>query len=188
MALMGNEITEKWNWLVDSYVHSANSCVSPHQSQETMTLSKAVSDVPPESISPSTTGQFSKFSINQDRPAKRRRNAKEAEPAGPSPSSSSPGGSSAAASQAEKDAAKNKDGSAAIATRSCAECRRMKLKCDRIFPCKTCVRRGLEGICPDGKFHPSKCSIPEQLEILESRFSCHWTGNTICPRKHPGTP
>ncbi|KAL5514162.1 hypothetical protein ACEPAG_2250 [Sanghuangporus baumii] len=114
---------------------------------ESMTLSKTASDAA-ESTSPNTSGQYSKFSINQDRPAKRRRNAREAE-AGPSSSSSAPG-SSAGVSQAEKDVVKNKDGSVPVAARSCAECRRMKLKCDRIFPCKTCVRRGLEGICPEG--------------------------------------
>ncbi|KAI5120441.1 hypothetical protein M0805_009903 [Coniferiporia weirii] len=35
-------------------------------------------------------------------------------------------------------------------SKSCAECRRMKLKCNRVFPCHTCVKRGLEGICPEG--------------------------------------
>ncbi|KAL5476664.1 hypothetical protein ACEPAI_2850 [Sanghuangporus weigelae] len=123
------------------------SLLSTIVTQESMTLSKTASDAA-ESTSPNTSGQFSKFSINQDRPAKRRRNAKEAE-AGPSSPSSAPG-SSAGVSQAEKDAVKNKDSSVSVATRSCAECRRMKLKCDRIFPCKTCVRRGLEGICPEG--------------------------------------
>ncbi|PVG02743.1 hypothetical protein CPB86DRAFT_696924 [Serendipita vermifera] len=35
--------------------------------------------------------------------------------------------------------------------RSCAECRRLKLKCDRNVPCGACVRRGCPSICPDGK-------------------------------------
>lgn len=84
-------------------------------------------------------GQFSKFSVNrdQDRPKKRKRNTKSAKAqAGPS------------LSGAEKE----RSDDVRKATRSCAECKRMKLKCDRVFPCTTCVKRGLEGICPDGAF------------------------------------
>ncbi|KAJ7229993.1 fungal-specific transcription factor domain-containing protein [Mycena pura] len=33
---------------------------------------------------------------------------------------------------------------------SCAECRRLKLKCDKAVPCGSCVRRGCESICPCG--------------------------------------
>ncbi|KAK0212795.1 fungal-specific transcription factor domain-containing protein [Desarmillaria ectypa] len=33
---------------------------------------------------------------------------------------------------------------------SCAECRRLKLKCDKHVPCASCVRRGCESICPTG--------------------------------------
>ncbi|KAI3612460.1 hypothetical protein WG66_009912 [Moniliophthora roreri] len=33
---------------------------------------------------------------------------------------------------------------------SCAECRRLKLKCDKRIPCSTCVRRGCPSICPNG--------------------------------------
>ncbi|KZP23740.1 hypothetical protein FIBSPDRAFT_444664 [Athelia psychrophila] len=39
---------------------------------------------------------------------------------------------------------------------SCAECRRSKIKCDRIFPCQSCIRRGCDNICPDGTLAPSK--------------------------------
>ncbi|KIJ46070.1 hypothetical protein M422DRAFT_250500 [Sphaerobolus stellatus SS14] len=57
---------------------------------------------------------------------------------------------------------------------SCAECKRLKLKCDRAsdvdselaralfagqFPCKNCVKRGMQAICPDG-------SIPARPKIL----------------------
>ncbi|WWC72368.1 uncharacterized protein I206_106330 [Kwoniella pini CBS 10737] len=34
---------------------------------------------------------------------------------------------------------------------SCAECRRLKLKCELIFPCNHCVKRGLASICPEGE-------------------------------------
>ncbi|KAJ7583411.1 hypothetical protein C8J56DRAFT_953962 [Mycena floridula] len=35
--------------------------------------------------------------------------------------------------------------------KSCNECRRSKLKCDRVFPCSACIRRGCASICPDGR-------------------------------------
>lgn len=34
---------------------------------------------------------------------------------------------------------------------SCAECRRLKLKCNRVWPCSSCIRRGVEQICPNGE-------------------------------------
>ncbi|TFK37395.1 fungal-specific transcription factor domain-containing protein [Crucibulum laeve] len=33
---------------------------------------------------------------------------------------------------------------------SCAECRRLKLRCDKKVPCGSCCRRGCESICPCG--------------------------------------
>ncbi|KAJ7132076.1 fungal-specific transcription factor domain-containing protein [Mycena epipterygia] len=33
---------------------------------------------------------------------------------------------------------------------SCAECRRLKLRCDRSIPCGSCIKRGCGAICPDG--------------------------------------
>ncbi|KZP23762.1 hypothetical protein FIBSPDRAFT_930268 [Athelia psychrophila] len=39
---------------------------------------------------------------------------------------------------------------------ACAECRRSKIKCDRIFPCQSCIRRGCDNICPDGTLAPTK--------------------------------
>ncbi|KAF7313707.1 Zn(2)-C6 fungal-type domain-containing protein [Mycena chlorophos] len=33
---------------------------------------------------------------------------------------------------------------------SCAECRRLKLKCDKKLPCSSCVRRGCPSLCPLG--------------------------------------
>ncbi|KZV85592.1 hypothetical protein EXIGLDRAFT_653952 [Exidia glandulosa HHB12029] len=33
---------------------------------------------------------------------------------------------------------------------SCAECRRLKLKCDRRLPCSSCSKRGCAAICPNG--------------------------------------
>ncbi|KIJ65704.1 hypothetical protein HYDPIDRAFT_110852 [Hydnomerulius pinastri MD-312] len=39
---------------------------------------------------------------------------------------------------------------------SCAECRRSKLKCDRMFPCQSCIRRGCAAICPEGTLAATK--------------------------------
>ncbi|KAF8573766.1 hypothetical protein K439DRAFT_1665694 [Ramaria rubella] len=36
--------------------------------------------------------------------------------------------------------------------KACEECRRLKLKCDRKFPCHSCMRRGCAAICPSGTF------------------------------------
>ncbi|KAH9950592.1 hypothetical protein B0H21DRAFT_866625 [Amylocystis lapponica] len=41
---------------------------------------------------------------------------------------------------------------------SCGECRRLKLKCDRIFPCQSCVKRGCAEICPEGALTGGKGS------------------------------
>ncbi|KAJ6479524.1 fungal-specific transcription factor domain-containing protein [Mycena vitilis] len=37
---------------------------------------------------------------------------------------------------------------------ACAECQRRKLKCDKKFPCTSCVRRGRADICPTGDMGP----------------------------------
>ncbi|GAA5999855.1 hypothetical protein JCM10207_005938 [Rhodosporidiobolus poonsookiae] len=37
---------------------------------------------------------------------------------------------------------------------SCQECRRLKLKCDRNFPCSSCRRRNCADICPSGVSKP----------------------------------
>ncbi|KAJ7090790.1 hypothetical protein B0H15DRAFT_836909 [Mycena belliarum] len=37
----------------------------------------------------------------------------------------------------------------------CAECKRLKLKCDKKIPCASCVRRGCEETCPTGTYLPT---------------------------------
>ncbi|KDQ62970.1 hypothetical protein JAAARDRAFT_188604 [Jaapia argillacea MUCL 33604] len=32
---------------------------------------------------------------------------------------------------------------------SCAECRRLKVRCDRKVPCESCIKRGCAAVCPD---------------------------------------
>ncbi|KAL7418628.1 hypothetical protein Q5752_007086 [Cryptotrichosporon argae] len=39
---------------------------------------------------------------------------------------------------------------------SCLECRRMKWKCDKVFPCQHCRKRGIADLCPDGQLPPVK--------------------------------
>ncbi|PPQ75960.1 hypothetical protein CVT24_000146 [Panaeolus cyanescens] len=62
---------------------------------------------------------------------------------------------------------------------SCAECRRSKLRCDRIFPCKSCIRRGCADICPTGTMPPVKGDIAlkakaqkltAEVDMLKSRI------------------
>ncbi|KAG1737479.1 uncharacterized protein EDB91DRAFT_1055029 [Suillus paluster] len=41
---------------------------------------------------------------------------------------------------------------------ACAECRRLKARCDRQVPCSTCVKRGCSMLCPNGTMPPGKGS------------------------------
>lgn len=59
----------------------------------------------------------------------------------------------ARAAHGEKDAvtkAQEQEFKRARGAISCAECRRLKLKCDKTVPCGSCKRRGCESICPNG--------------------------------------
>ncbi|KAJ6591211.1 fungal-specific transcription factor domain-containing protein [Mycena vulgaris] len=46
--------------------------------------------------------------------------------------------------------AQEKESKRARGALSCAECRRLKLKCDKTVPCSSCKRRGCSAICPNG--------------------------------------
>ncbi|PVF92901.1 hypothetical protein CPB86DRAFT_716551 [Serendipita vermifera] len=50
--------------------------------------------------------------------------------------------------------AKKKEGGQPSRAKNCAECRRLKIKCDRTVPCQNCVKRGTASICPDGQLAP----------------------------------
>ncbi|KAF9476036.1 hypothetical protein BDN70DRAFT_812955 [Pholiota conissans] len=41
---------------------------------------------------------------------------------------------------------------------ACAECRRLKIRCDRTVPCSTCVKRGCQALCPNGTIPPGEGS------------------------------
>ncbi|KAJ8586898.1 hypothetical protein M405DRAFT_874860 [Rhizopogon salebrosus TDB-379] len=62
---------------------------------------------------------------------------------------------------------------------SCAECRRSKLKCDREFPCQSCIRRGCSNICPEGTLAATKGNkvlmahtqrLSEQVKSMTTRI------------------
>ncbi|KAF4610477.1 hypothetical protein D9613_006768 [Agrocybe pediades] len=61
---------------------------------------------------------------------------------------------------------------------SCAECRRLKLKCSRVFPCNNCVKKGCAAICPEGSLTTGKGNrfvlanteaLHEKITILANR-------------------
>ncbi|KAF9563813.1 hypothetical protein CPC08DRAFT_705725 [Agrocybe pediades] len=54
------------------------------------------------------------------------------------------------AAKKESQRAQDKESKRARGALSCAECRRLKLKCDKTVPCSSCKRRGCSAICPNG--------------------------------------
>ncbi|ODN76462.1 hypothetical protein L198_08057 [Cryptococcus wingfieldii CBS 7118] len=78
---------------------------------------------------------------------------------------------------------------------SCLECRRMKWKCDRNFPCNNCKKRGLESICPNGQLSGAKSDrqqvVEMQTRIDELERELHLarqalpTSSTNRPHSHP---
>ncbi|KZV88197.1 hypothetical protein EXIGLDRAFT_651422 [Exidia glandulosa HHB12029] len=61
---------------------------------------------------------------------------------------------------------------------ACAECRRLKLKCDRQWPCSTCKRRGCASICPSGSMAAGKAG----RLILANTSSLHERIAALCER------
>ncbi|KAL5523828.1 hypothetical protein ACEPAG_8001 [Sanghuangporus baumii] len=57
---------------------------------------------------------------------------------------------------------------------SCADCRRLKLKCDKKIPCSSCVRRGAENLCPLGGRGGVNRSSRSALTNKSSHFSERW--------------
>ncbi|KAJ3503887.1 hypothetical protein NLJ89_g8234 [Agrocybe chaxingu] len=62
---------------------------------------------------------------------------------------------------------------------ACAECRRLKIRCDRTVPCSTCVKRGCGALCPNGTIPPGEGSrfvlaasdhLRQKLSKLEARM------------------
>ncbi|KAF9221421.1 hypothetical protein BS17DRAFT_803536 [Gyrodon lividus] len=82
---------------------------------------------------------------------------------------------------------------------SCAECRRLKLRCDRVIPCSSCVKRGCGAICPEGslttgqgnrfvlastqELHEKISDLCNRVRELEDALrSSH---SLVSPDKHP---
>ncbi|KAJ7075114.1 hypothetical protein B0H15DRAFT_934829 [Mycena belliarum] len=62
---------------------------------------------------------------------------------------------------------------------ACAECRRLKIRCDRTVPCSTCVKRGCGALCPNGTVPPGEGSrfvlaatdhLHQKLTRMEARM------------------
>ncbi|PSS35348.1 hypothetical protein PHLCEN_2v1685 [Hermanssonia centrifuga] len=82
---------------------------------------------------------------------------------------------------------------------SCAECRRLKLKCDKKLPCGSCVRRGCTTICPNGslsagqgtrfiladtdQLHRKISEMSERIRQLEDALAIFQAG--ISSERHP---
>ncbi|WVQ66830.1 uncharacterized protein L199_005021 [Kwoniella botswanensis] len=57
-----------------------------------------------------------------------------------------------------------------VTSRSCKECRRRKLRCDRKIPCSSCVSRGLEDLCPDGIVNTKTVQLRAEVDRLQQRI------------------
>ncbi|EIW67603.1 hypothetical protein TREMEDRAFT_33487 [Tremella mesenterica DSM 1558] len=76
--------------------------------------------------------------------------------------------------------------------KSCSECRRLKAKCDRVFPCSNCRRRGCALVCPDGDLScmqgkrlvlASTEQLHERIAQLEAAlFQAH---SALSTKSHP---
>ncbi|KAF7292801.1 Fungal-trans domain-containing protein [Mycena indigotica] len=82
---------------------------------------------------------------------------------------------------------------------SCAECRRLKLKCDKTVPCSSCKRRGCSAICPNGslitgqgtrfvladteKLHHKIATMSDRIRHLEDALAV--LQSTVTPEPHP---
>ncbi|KAJ7457813.1 hypothetical protein FB451DRAFT_589068 [Mycena latifolia] len=56
----------------------------------------------------------------------------------------------------------------------CAECKRLKLKCDKNIPCASCIRRGCDGTCPTGTYLPTgrgRRAVPTEAARLRRAMS-----------------
>ncbi|KAK0205495.1 hypothetical protein DFS33DRAFT_1328864 [Desarmillaria ectypa] len=91
-------------------------------------------------------------------------------------SSHTPGDEAVAISQARPHSKANKRIRGEIA---CAECRRLKIRCDRMVPCSTCLKRGCASLCPNGTVPPGQGSrfvlaatehLQSTLQKLEDRM------------------
>ncbi|OCF33828.1 transcriptional regulatory protein [Kwoniella heveanensis BCC8398] len=73
---------------------------------------------------------------------------------------------------------------------SCAECRRLKLKCSREWPCTSCEKRGCAQICPNGEMRTGKGKrlILADTAELHQRISLLEVALAQSHSKHSSTP
>ncbi|KAF9011964.1 fungal-specific transcription factor domain-containing protein [Cyathus striatus] len=106
-------------------------------------------------------------------------------------------------SEATTQRAQDKEQKRARGALSCAECRRLKLKCDKTVPCSSCKRRGCSAICPNGslitgqgtrfvladteKLHAKIAQMSDRIRQLEDALAILWqsTNNGNLAEAHP---
>ncbi|KAJ7777955.1 fungal-specific transcription factor domain-containing protein [Mycena maculata] len=95
--------------------------------------------------------------------------------------------------------AQEKESKRARGALSCAECRRLKLKCDKTVPCSSCKRRGCSAICPNGslitgqgtrfvladteKLHSKIATMSDRIRLLEDALAI--LQSTVTSEPHP---
>ncbi|KAJ7077801.1 fungal-specific transcription factor domain-containing protein [Mycena crocata] len=95
--------------------------------------------------------------------------------------------------------AQEKESKRARGALSCAECRRLKLKCDKTVPCSSCKRRGCSAICPNGslitgqgtrfvladteKLHHKISTMSDRIRHLEDALAV--LQSTVTNEPHP---
>ncbi|RXW22701.1 hypothetical protein EST38_g3131 [Candolleomyces aberdarensis] len=95
--------------------------------------------------------------------------------------------------------AQDKESKRARGALSCAECRRLKLKCDKTVPCSSCKRRGCSAICPNGslitgqgtrfvladteKLHTKISLMSDRIRQLEDALAV--VQSTVTSEPHP---
>ncbi|KAF8510385.1 hypothetical protein JB92DRAFT_2940430 [Gautieria morchelliformis] len=62
---------------------------------------------------------------------------------------------------------------------ACAECRRLKLKCDRAFPCLNCRRREVGNLCPHGSLVTRSRVATTVLGSTEGKHDVKWMSERI---------
>ncbi|GLB35003.1 putative fungal specific transcription factor [Lyophyllum shimeji] len=80
---------------------------------------------------------------------------------------------------------------------ACAECRRLKIRCDKTVPCSTCVKRGCAALCPNGTIPPGDGSrfvlaatdhLRKKMMALEARMHSLEDALVIIQANHSDRP
>ncbi|KAF8892927.1 hypothetical protein BD779DRAFT_1609955 [Infundibulicybe gibba] len=78
---------------------------------------------------------------------------------------------------------------------ACAECRRLKIRCDRSIPCSSCIKRGCVALCPNGIIPPGEGSrfvlaatehLHQKIMYLEARMHSLEDAIAIVETSRPG--